>query len=73
MTAVKQPLKSETVATAAATAAAAAAATIPCLINQFSFPSTMIKHPQEALLAQFSPYVHKGGLKPDSFHFISLP
>ena len=28
-------------------------------------------HPQEALLAQFSLYVHKGGLKPDSFHFIS--
>ena len=29
-------------------------------------------HPQEVLLAQFSLYVHKGGLKPDSFHF-SLP
>ena len=28
-------------------------------------------HPQEALLAQFSLYVHKGGLKPDSFHFCS--
>ena len=27
--------------------------------------------PQEVLLAQFSLYVHKGGLKPDSFHFIS--
>ena len=26
-------------------------------------------HPQEFLLAQFSLYVHKGGLKPDSFHF----
>ena len=25
-------------------------------------------HPQEVLLAQFSLYVHKGGLKPDSFH-----
>ena len=25
-------------------------------------------HPQEALLAQFSLYVHKGGLKPDSFY-----
>ena len=25
-------------------------------------------HPQEVLLAQFSRYVHKGGLKPDSFH-----
>ena len=28
-------------------------------------------HPQEVLLAQFSLYVHKGGLKPDSFHLIS--
>ena len=27
-------------------------------------------HPQEVLPAQFSLYVHKGGLKPDSFHFI---
>ena len=27
-------------------------------------------HPQEVLLAQFSLYVHKGGLKPDSFLFI---
>ena len=26
-------------------------------------------HPQEVLLAQFSLYVHKGGLKPVSFHF----
>ena len=26
-------------------------------------------HPQEVLLAQFSLYVHRGGLKPDSFHF----
>ena len=29
-------------------------------------------HPQEVLLAQFSLYVHKGGLKPDSFHFIFI-
>ena len=29
------------------------------------------RHPQEVLLAQFSLYVHKGGLKPDSFHFWS--
>ena len=29
-------------------------------------------HPQEVLLAQSSLYVHKGGLKPDSFHFISF-
>ena len=28
-------------------------------------------HPQEVLLAQFSIYVHKGGLKSDSFHLIS--
>ena len=28
-------------------------------------------HPQEVLLAQFSLYVHKGGLKPVSFHFYS--
>ena len=28
-------------------------------------------HPQEVLLTQSSLYVHKGGLKPDSFHFIS--
>ena len=27
-------------------------------------------HPQEVLLAQFSLYVHKCGLKPDSFHFL---
>ena len=26
-------------------------------------------HPQKVLLAQFSLYVHKGGLKPDSFYF----
>ena len=26
-------------------------------------------HPQKVLLAQFSLYVHKGGLKPDSFQF----
>ena len=26
-------------------------------------------HRQEVILAQFSLYVHKGGLKPDSFHF----
>ena len=25
-------------------------------------------HPQKVFLAQFSLYVHKGGLKPDSFH-----
>ena len=29
-------------------------------------------HPQKVLLAQFSLYVHKGGLKPDSFHFFPI-
>ena len=29
------------------------------------------QHPQEVLLAQFSLYVHKGGLKPDSFHLFT--
>ena len=29
-------------------------------------------HPQEVILAQFSLYVHKGALKPDSFHFIFI-
>ena len=29
-------------------------------------------HPQEVLLAQYSLYVHKGGLKPDSFHFFYM-
>ena len=29
-------------------------------------------HPQEVLLAQFTLYVHKGGLKPDSFHLHPL-
>ena len=29
-------------------------------------------HPQEALLAQFILYVHKGGLKPDSFNFLAV-
>ena len=28
-------------------------------------------HPQEVILAQLSLYVHRGGLKPDSFHCIS--
>ena len=27
-------------------------------------------HPHEVLLAQFSLYVHKVGLKPHSFHFV---
>ena len=29
-------------------------------------------HPQEVFLAQFSLYVHKGGLKPDSFHLMCI-
>ena len=29
-------------------------------------------HPQKVLLAQFSLYVHKGGLKPVSFHFFDI-
>ena len=29
-------------------------------------------HPQEVLHAQFSLYVHKGGLKPDSFHYLGI-
>ena len=29
-------------------------------------------HPQEVFLAQFSLFVHKGGLKPDSFHYIFI-
>ena len=29
-------------------------------------------HPREVLLAQFSLYVHKNGLQPDSFHFIVM-
>ena len=29
------------------------------------------QHPQEVLLAQFSLYVHKGGLKLDSFHLFA--
>ena len=31
----------------------------------------LIHHPQEVLLAQFSLYVHKGGLKSHSFHFFA--
>ena len=32
--------------------------------------SSQSSHHPQVLLAQFSLYVHKGGLKPDSFHFI---
>ena len=34
-------------------------------------PSHSSHYPQEVLLAQFGLYVHKSGLKPDSFHFPS--
>ena len=37
-----------------------------------SVSSQSSHHPQEVLLAQFSLYVHKGDLKPDSFHFPAL-
>ena len=37
-----------------------------CVWRTVSFP-----HPQEVLLAQFGLHVHKGGLKPDAFHFQS--
>ena len=40
-----------------------------CVLRTVS--SQSFHHPQKVLLAQFSLYVHKGGLKPDSFHFIS--
>ena len=43
----------------------------PCVWRTVSSQSS--HDPQEVLLAQFSLYVHKGGLNPDSFHFISLP
>ena len=39
-----------------------------CVLRTVSSHSS--HHHQEVLLAQFSPYVHKCGLKPDSFHFI---
>ena len=41
-----------------------------CVWRKVSYHSS--HHPQEVLLAQFSLYVHKGGLKPDSFHFFMV-
>ena len=41
-----------------------------CVWRTVSSQST--HHPQEVLLAQFSLYVHKGGLKPDSFHLLLI-
>ena len=40
-----------------------------CVRRAESFHSS--HHPKEVLLAQFSPHVHKGGLKPHSFHLVS--
>ena len=40
----------------------------PCVWRTVSSQSS--HHAQEVPLAQFSLYVHKGGLKPNSFHFI---
>ena len=34
--------------------------------------SQLSHHPHEVLLDQFSPYVHKGGLKPHSLHFVYM-
>ena len=39
-----------------------------CVWRTVSYQSS--HHPQEVLLTQFNLCVHKGGLKPDSFHFI---
>ena len=38
-----------------------------CVLRIVSSQSS--HHPQEVLLAQLSLYMHKGRLKPDSFHF----
>ena len=40
-----------------------------CVWRRVSSQSS--QHPQEVLLAQFSLYVHKSGLKPDLFHLFS--
>ena len=41
-----------------------------CVWREVSSHST--HHPQEIFLAQLSLYVHKSGLKPDSYHLISF-
>ena len=41
-----------------------------CVWRAVSYHSS--HHPQKVLLAQFSLYVHKSGLKPDSFHFVFM-
>ena len=43
------------------------------ILNPVSVSFQSSHYPQEVLLAQFSLYVHKGGLKPDSFHFTPSP
>ena len=48
------------------------ASDLQCLIFEYcvwrAVSSHSSHHPQEVLLAQFSLFVHKSGLKPDSFH-----
>ena len=53
---------------------ACSASDVHCLNFEFSVSGGQCHHhhPQEVLLAQFSLYVHKSGLKADSFHFISF-
>ena len=36
--------------------------------ESFVWRTVSSHHPEEVLLAQFSLYVHKSGLRPDSFH-----
>ena len=43
---------------------------ISCVWRTVSSQSS--HHPQEVILAQFTLYVHKGGLKLDSFHFVHI-
>ena len=42
----------------------------PTMPYAYIITQTLSHAPQEVLMAQFSLYVHKRGLKPDSFHFI---
>ena len=43
------------------------------LVKSCVWKAVSSHHPQKVLLAQFSLYVHKSGLKPDPFHFICCP
>ena len=56
---------------AVACSASAARARISNPVSGGQCQSQSSHYLQEVLLAQFSLYVHKGGLKPDSFHFLS--